>query len=262
MFHKFLFAFILIILITPILFAQQNMQDVVYLNNGSIIRGIIIEQVPSQYIKIQTQDGSVFVYNIEDIQKITKETATIVSPPKSDTTIPLADRSILINPLGFIQFGPIIQGEFKVAPNTLIGPHIRFSGLGLLYHAIVDYDETSFSSMAVGIGAKQFFGSSQSPHRFYAGGFAEYGWGSGINRETIWNSVSYKYEDAKYDHSYISLLSNFGYRWRFSTVFLNVGLIAGMAAEIEDKMNYPHLEEYSKDIFFLGMAEVSIGFEF
>ena len=36
----------LVVITTPF-FAQGNYQDVVYLKNGSIIRGIIIEQVPN-----------------------------------------------------------------------------------------------------------------------------------------------------------------------------------------------------------------------
>lgn len=51
----------------------QNMKEVVYLKNGSIIKGIIIEQVPNQSLKIQTADGSIFVYNISEVEKITKE---------------------------------------------------------------------------------------------------------------------------------------------------------------------------------------------
>ena len=41
----------------------QNNEDVVYLKNGSVIRGVIIEQVPYQTLKIQTKDGNIFVYN-------------------------------------------------------------------------------------------------------------------------------------------------------------------------------------------------------
>lgn len=51
----------------------HNRQDVVYLKNGSIIRGIIIEQVPNQSIKIETADGNTFVYQIDEIAKMTKE---------------------------------------------------------------------------------------------------------------------------------------------------------------------------------------------
>jgi hypothetical protein len=53
--------------------AQQSYQDVVYLKNGSIIRGVIIEQIPNKSIKIETADKSVFVYQIDEIEKMTKE---------------------------------------------------------------------------------------------------------------------------------------------------------------------------------------------
>ncbi|SKB77673.1 hypothetical protein SAMN05660841_02311 [Sphingobacterium nematocida] len=51
----------------------QSLQDVVYLKNGSIIRGIIVEQVPNQSLKIQTKDKNIFVFNFTEIEKITKE---------------------------------------------------------------------------------------------------------------------------------------------------------------------------------------------
>ena len=51
----------------------QTMKDVVYLKNGGIVKGTIIEQTPGQSLKIQTNDGSVFVYNMSDIEKIAKE---------------------------------------------------------------------------------------------------------------------------------------------------------------------------------------------
>lgn len=47
--------------------------DVVYLKNGSIIRGLIMEQIPNETLKIQTADGSLFVYKMEEVVKITKE---------------------------------------------------------------------------------------------------------------------------------------------------------------------------------------------
>ena len=73
MFNKLLFTVSLLILSTSTLLAQQRMQDVVYLTDGSIIRGIIIEQVPNVSLKIQTLDRNVFVYSMDKISKITKE---------------------------------------------------------------------------------------------------------------------------------------------------------------------------------------------
>lgn len=47
--------------------------DVVYLKNGSVIRGMVIEQTPNVSLKIQTKDGSIFVYKMEEVEKMTKE---------------------------------------------------------------------------------------------------------------------------------------------------------------------------------------------
>lgn len=73
MFKKLLFVVMLFFLITSALFAQQRMQDVVYLKDGSIIHGTIIEQVPNVSLKVQTKDGNVFVYSMDNVLKITKE---------------------------------------------------------------------------------------------------------------------------------------------------------------------------------------------
>lgn len=63
-----------VLFISVVIYAQQNnMIDVVYLKNGSILRGIIIEQVPNESIKLQTADGNIFVYQTGEIEKITKE---------------------------------------------------------------------------------------------------------------------------------------------------------------------------------------------
>lgn len=68
-----LLTFVVVMLLSCNVFAQSDYQDVVYLKNGSVIRGIIIEQVPNVSIKIQTADRNIFVYNISEVEKITKE---------------------------------------------------------------------------------------------------------------------------------------------------------------------------------------------
>lgn len=51
----------------------QQYQDVVYLKNGSVIHGIITERIPNQSLKIETKDGSVFICDMNDVAKITKD---------------------------------------------------------------------------------------------------------------------------------------------------------------------------------------------
>lgn len=53
--------------------AAQNYTEVVYLKNGSIIKGVIIEQVPSVSLKIKTRDGSLIICKMDEVSKITKE---------------------------------------------------------------------------------------------------------------------------------------------------------------------------------------------
>ena len=53
--------------------AAQNYTEVVYLKNGSIIKGVIIEQVPNVSLKIKTGDGSLIICQMSDVTKITKE---------------------------------------------------------------------------------------------------------------------------------------------------------------------------------------------
>ena len=68
--HLVLLVFIFV---TTLSFAQSNLQDVVYLKNGSIIRGIIGEINPNQPVRIETADRNVFVFKWDEIEKITKE---------------------------------------------------------------------------------------------------------------------------------------------------------------------------------------------
>jgi len=72
--------FILLFSVAFKLLAQTNhLEEVVYLKNGSIIRGTIIEQVINDKIKVQTSIGNVFVYKYEEIEKITKEPKFLAS---------------------------------------------------------------------------------------------------------------------------------------------------------------------------------------
>jgi hypothetical protein len=163
----------------------------------------------------------------------------------------------MFNPLGFIQFGPSLSAEFAVSPNTFVGPHIRFVGLGLLSHVISDNEE-SVTNGSFGLLFRQFL-SDPSPRRMYIGGTAEFGWG------TSKGSVGYT-DEWKGNVSLLAFMGNVGHRWRFeSGFFVNVGAFAGFALEIKDEwweIATPNMVFQSgNDLYIAFMAEVSIGFE-
>lgn len=64
------FVFLLALICVTMSYAQK---EIVYLKNGSIIKGIVIEQVPNESLKIKTSDGSIFAYKMDEILKITKD---------------------------------------------------------------------------------------------------------------------------------------------------------------------------------------------
>lgn len=70
---KILFLCVLLFAVVQASFSQNNLIEVVYLKNGSIIKGTIIEQIPNKSLKIETRDGSFLVCDMEDVIKITKE---------------------------------------------------------------------------------------------------------------------------------------------------------------------------------------------
>lgn len=67
-------------------FSQNIYRDVVHLKNGSIIKGTVTEIIPDKHIKIATADGSIFVYEMSEIDKMSKEEEFGSSQQKSTKT--------------------------------------------------------------------------------------------------------------------------------------------------------------------------------
>ena len=95
----------------------QQMEDVVYLKNGSIIRGLIIEHVPSETIKIQTREGNLFVYEIWQVERIMKESrAKTIGGKNPGLALGLSlGGGILIDGVGQFYNGEIGKGLGYVA---------------------------------------------------------------------------------------------------------------------------------------------------
>ena len=61
------------VLFAAMLLTAPLYEDVVHLNDGSIIRGIIIEHVPTESLIIQLRDGRQLVYHADEVIRVTKE---------------------------------------------------------------------------------------------------------------------------------------------------------------------------------------------
>ncbi|HOT15038.1 MAG TPA: hypothetical protein PK252_09785 [Bacteroidales bacterium] len=130
---KRIFLISAILLLTSINMLAQQYIDVVYLKNGSVIRGVIMEQVPNQSIKIQTADKSIFVYNMDEVDKILKEEAKTNSSSKSSPISSQGRESYSISiEAGLLLTGPgkINVGGYEMKPE--ISPLVKMDVDGIL----------------------------------------------------------------------------------------------------------------------------------
>lgn len=81
-------AILIFLMISYLTSAQVNRRDIVYLKNGSIIKGDILEVVPNETIKIKTSDGSIFVFKMEEVERTGKDepVAKEISKEQADVT--------------------------------------------------------------------------------------------------------------------------------------------------------------------------------
>lgn len=112
----------------------QTPGNIIYLKNGSIIKGNVVESVPNQHIKIRTSDGSIFVYQMSDVDRIVmneeKKNTTSENDPKSwqqkghrglDFSISLGPDVTFNNGKGSARFGTEIEGGKKFNKNFYFG---------------------------------------------------------------------------------------------------------------------------------------------
>jgi hypothetical protein len=170
--------------------------------------------------------------------------------------------AVSINPLGFMQFGPIINAEFGITESLVLNTHLRFPSAGILTWVQKSHDDglESLSGIAIGGGVISFFGQNQ--HKPYVGGLLEY-----HTLKTLYaEGESWEWEGMD---NYIVLAMNGGYRFRFEGgFFINVGgyLGAGVGAtkwEYTDPAGYGgETGGTDSDVFPFLMAEATIGIEF
>ena len=184
------------------------------------------------------------------------------------------------NVLGFLQFGPVISGEYDLTRDIGFTLHARFTSLGALTPILheADIDEggrpDKFSGFAFGGGPLWFFDTKKD--KAYAGLLFEYEFSNVLYMEDYVNEWSR-------DNRKLIFMLNAGYRFRFGeklipgpyrqfdrfireNFFLNAGIYAGA-----EKNNYawrPASSEIGtpdnvgKEIRPFGMIEISVGMEF
>ena len=167
--------------------------------------------------------------------------------------------ALQVNPLGLLQFGPIVQAEFKVSDQGhYLAPHVRFPYFGVLYHVLtIDGEDdvtVSPGALGVGIGYKKLFANVTGA--WYIGGAIDYSFGKSESDGRVkWNN----------EFSNLNLMANGGWRWRNpdSRFVFGVGAFLGPSIALKDDTTYTdgHVED-ERESSFLAMLELTLGWEY
>ena len=160
--------------------------------------------------------------------------------------------NIYVNPLGLLQFGPMIGVEIPGGPTGYFDLHVRLQGLGALTYITNDDEDTKVTQFGIGGGYRAFLGRPGLQNQYYAGGIVEF----------VYSPYGTdNYEGAEYG---AVAAGQFGHRWRYeSGFFLNVGGIVGAYYPASSEWYYfsdPSVKfEGSTDLVTVVMAELSLG---
>jgi len=97
---RFFLVGMMIFFSVKIVTAQTSKQDILYLKNGSIIRGTIIEFIPDKTVKIQIADSSIFIFPSLEIEKVVNEENPSIAQTESDSTSLKKDNNITASIFG------------------------------------------------------------------------------------------------------------------------------------------------------------------
>lgn len=79
---RLIFVSLLLLFACLYTFAQKKMQDVVYLKNGSVLRGTLVTTQNAGKVAIQIVGNSLFVFDAAEVEKITTEHKRAALEPK------------------------------------------------------------------------------------------------------------------------------------------------------------------------------------
>jgi hypothetical protein len=167
--------------------------------------------------------------------------------------------ALYVNPLGLLQFGPIVQAEFKVSDQGhYLAPHVRFPYFGVLYHVLtIDGEDdvtVSPGAIGMGIGYKKIFANAAGA--WYIGGVIDYSFGKSESDGRVkWDN----------EFSNLNLMANGGWRWRNreSRFVFGIGAFLGPSIALKDDTTYTDGRvEDERESSFLAMLELTLGWEY
>ncbi len=151
---KYVVALLLCLSFVTQAMAQTPQEDVVYLTNGSIIRGVLQSDPNADPVSIMVMGGSVWVFDREEILRIAREEVTW-QPTNKKTRQPMQEKGFFnVSTIGL----PIGTGYY----NDYWGYGGTYAAVGLSLHNVTGYRWSKWLGTGLGVGM-DVFGTSVSP---------------------------------------------------------------------------------------------------
>jgi sRNA-binding regulator protein Hfq len=227
------------------------MEDVVYLKNGSIIRGIIIEQVPNQSIIIQTKDRNIFVFKYEEIDKMTKENLPTENS-NNNSKVTEFKKNGFIN-LIEINYSPGI-GEVKVGNVTFKNYDYIFS-----FRTVNGYQLNEHFSLGISIGIDKYKYATLLPITFDARATILKGQVSPVFTANVGYAVGQNVKAGLLINPQIGIKN---YISKNVAYFLNIGYKWQAQEVIYYTFTYPYYYNSKTEKVYFEFITISTGFAF
>ena len=128
-----LFSFMLLYPLTAI---AQDYRDVVFMKNGSVIKGFYKDFYPGDSLRMETIDGGVFICAVKDIERIAKERTSIYVTNIQDEDLLPKRAWRPAGAKGYVEYGHDINGSDQnlvgysliVGAGYQFGHHVYFGG--------------------------------------------------------------------------------------------------------------------------------------
>ncbi|MCW5906566.1 MAG: hypothetical protein KIS94_01820 [Chitinophagales bacterium] len=157
-------AIYVLLLTASMAFAQSEIEDVVYLKNGSVIRGKITEQKFGESLKIELLGGSVFVFRESEIDSIKKENIRKAKLNRLKTDYYRKDRGFQnISQVGII-YGVALKNNDNYTDYYY---NNNRDDIGISIHTINGYRFWSYLFVGAGVGIDRFISYRQTFSPFY-----------------------------------------------------------------------------------------------
>ena len=154
---------ILLVLCASSLFAQSGNEDVVYLKNGGIIRGKIIDRQSTGKIKVELLGGSVFVFEATEIDSLKKENSMKNKLRELGKNYFRKDHGYR----NMTELSIIYGVNFKNSPNSNYYYNTNQDDIGLSLQTVNGYQFSPYLFVGAGVGIDRFITYQQTFSPFF-----------------------------------------------------------------------------------------------